>query len=261
MDSERNSDMKTVKIRETVIGEGMPKICVPITGTAAAGILEEAAFASALRADVAEWRADWFDSISDPEEVTSILKALRSTLGGIPLLMTVRTLPEGGQIDITDDDYAGLCEHAVSTGLIDLIDVELSKGNRIVREIIDSAHSNGVSVIGSSHDFEKTPGRETIIDRLCRMQELGADILKIAVMPRSRKDVITLMDAAEKMTREYADHPVVAISMGSAGVITRIACESFGSAMTFGAAQSVSAPGQIGVSELREILAVLHSAL
>jgi len=41
--------------------------------------------------------------------------------------------------------------------------------------------------------------------------------------------------------------------------VSRLTGELFGSALTFGAAKTASAPGQIPVTELREILTVLHS--
>ena len=93
------------------------------------------------------------------------------------------------------------------------------------------------------------------------MQELGADILKIAVMPQSKQDVLTLLAATEEMVKTYAEKPVVTMSMSGMGLISRIAGEAFGSAITFGAAKKASAPGQIPAGKLSEILNVLHSSL
>ncbi|MGL4668727.1 MAG: type I 3-dehydroquinate dehydratase [Saezia sp.] len=41
-------------------------------------------------------------------------------------------------------------------------------------------------------------------------------------------------------------------------MISRLAGEVFGSAATFGAAQKASAPGQIGVQDLRQTLNILN---
>lgn len=49
------------------------------------------------------------------------------------------------------------------------------------------------------------------------MQELGADISKIAVMPQSTEDVLTLLSATEEMRRCYADRPVLTMSMAGTG--------------------------------------------
>ena len=93
------------------------------------------------------------------------------------------------------------------------------------------------------------------------MQELHADILKIAVMPKNRQDVLTLLAATEEMERKDAKSPLVTMSMGGLGVISRCAGESFGSSITFGAAEKASAPGQLEVSELKKILDTIHKAL
>ncbi len=90
------------------------------------------------------------------------------------------------------------------------------------------------------------------------MQEMKADILKIAVMPQEAKDVLTLLSATEEMTREYAKQPVVTMAMGRLGMISRIAGETFGVAATFGSVGESSAPGQIEAGQLSQMLSLLH---
>ena len=51
--------MRTVKVRNTVLGEGLPKICVPITGTSEMEIKTQAEAAALAGADLVEWRADY----------------------------------------------------------------------------------------------------------------------------------------------------------------------------------------------------------
>ena len=91
-------------------------------------------------------------------------------------------------------------------------------------------------MIASNHDFRKTPPKAELISRMRKMQELGADIPKIAVMPQSTEDVLTLLSATEEMRRCYADRPVITMSMAGTGVVSRMCGEVFGSALTFGAA-------------------------
>ena len=100
-----------------------------------------------------------------------------------------------------------------------------------------------------------------IVSRLRKMQDLGADIPKIAVMPQNRKDVLTLLAATEEMSGTYADRPIITMSMAGTGVISRLCGEVFGSALTFGAAKKASAPGQMGVNDLNTVLGLLHNAL
>lgn len=253
--------MNPVKVRNIVIGEGMPKICVPIVGITKEAILNEAKAITKLPADVVEWRIDWFENVFDFAALEDVLKDLREVLGDMPILMTFRTSKEGGEKAIEDEVYADINIKAAQTGYVDLVDVEVFTGDEIVKKIIDGAHAAGVKVVASNHDFFKTPDKDDIVGRLRKMQDLGADIPKIAVMPQNKKDVLTLLAATEEMANEYADRPIITMSMAGTGVISRLAGEVFGSALTFGAAAKASAPGQMGVTDLKQILTLLHGAL
>ena len=253
--------MNTVKVRNTVIGEGMPKICVPIVGVTKEAILDEARAITKLPADVVEWRIDWFENVFDFDKLVDVLKDLREVQGDMPILMTFRTSKEGGEKAIEDEVYADINIKAAQTGYVDLVDVEVFTGDEIVKKIIDGAHAAGVKVVASNHDFFKTPDKDDIVGRLRKMQDLGADIPKIAVMPQNKKDVLTLLAATEEMANEYADRPIITMSMAGTGVISRLAGEVFGSALTFGAAAKASAPGQMGVEDLKQVLTLLHGAL
>ena len=253
--------MNTVQVKNTVIGEGRPKICVPIVGKTKTDILEEAKKITTLPVDVVEWRVDWFDDVFTTEKVLETAKELQKVLKDIPVLFTFRTSKEGGEKEISVSDYAALNIAVAQSGYVDLIDVEAFTGDEIVKKIIDQAHAAGVKVVASNHDFFKTPDKDEIVSRLRKMQELGADIPKIAVMPRNKKDVLTLLAATEEMVSNYADRPVITMSMSGTGVISRLCGEVFGSALTFGAAKKASAPGQMGVNDLSTVLGLLHNAL
>lgn len=251
---------KTVRVRDIIIGEGIPKVCVPVFEKTEKEILGEAEHIAGLSPDIVEFRADRFEYYDDEDKLVDVLAGLRHALGETPLLMTLRTSDEGGEADIGDEQYADIMVKACRSGLVDMVDVE-ALGSAVAVRIIEAARSEGVKAIASHHDFAKTPDREDIIEKFLALQETGADIVKIAVMPQSYKDVITLLDAAKETVNEKAICPVVAISMSETGVISRLAAELFGSAITFGAASKASAPGQIGTEELKEALALFHEAL
>ncbi|MBC8571645.1 type I 3-dehydroquinate dehydratase [Jingyaoa shaoxingensis] len=253
--------MNTVKVRDIEIGAGAPKIIVPIVGKTKDEIITEAKTFDSIPVDVVEWRADWFEGVFDFAQVKDVLTDLREVLGNTPILMTFRTSKEGGEKAIDDKAYAELNLNAAKSGLVDLIDVEIFTGDAVVREIIDGAHAAGVKVVASNHDFHKTPAKSDIIYRLRKMQDMGADIPKIAVMPQNKRDVLTLLAATEEMVTDYADRPVITMSMAGTGVISRLCGEVFGSSMTFGAAGKASAPGQMGVNDLNTVLGLLHNAL
>ena len=253
--------MNTIKVRDIEIGAGAPKIIVPIVGVTKSDIIEEAKTFDSIPVDVVEWRVDWFENVFEFDKVEEVLKELRDALGNIPILMTFRTSKEGGEKAIEPEAYAELNIKAAQTGYVDFVDVEIFTGDEIVKKIIDGVHAEGVKVVASNHDFFKTPAKSDIIYRLRKMQDMGADIPKIAVMPQNKRDVLTLLSATEEMVTDYADRPIITMSMAGTGVISRLCGEVFGSSMTFGAAKKASAPGQMGVDDLSTVLGVLHKSM
>ena len=213
----REPNVNSIRVRELVIGEGMPKICVPIVENTRTEILKMAKEIVNSLADMVEWRADWYESVYDLEKVVEVAAELREILGDLPLLFTFRTKVEGGEKEIEPAHYRELLIAVAATSDVDMIDVEAFFDDDIAPLICD-LHEKDVVVVGSNHDFEGTPSKEEIIQRLCHMQDIGADILKMAVMPQQQSDVATLMDATKEMVSEYAQHPVVTMSMSEMGI-------------------------------------------
>lgn len=251
--------MKTVEVRGVEIGEGLPKICVSVMGIARPDIRLKTKEVVDHHTDIVEWRGDWYCDILKEEKVLSVLPEIREIIGDKPLLFTFRSAGEGGEQVIHIKDYVKLCNVIIESGYVDIIDVELYTGDQQVREIVEKAHAHNVKVMISNHDFQNTPDKDEIVRRLCKMQELGADLIKIAVMPKNRKDVLTLLAAEEEMMENHAKCPMCAISMGRLGAVTRACGEIFGSDLTFGSVGKLSAPGQIKIEELRAIMESLHS--
>lgn len=250
--------MKTVTIKQLEIGVGAPKIIVPMVGKNEAELIDEALFLQKIDFDILEWRVDHFTQVDNILAVKQVAKKITDLLPNKPLLFTFRTANEGGVKAWPLSSYIQLNKDMACSGLVDLIDVEAFIGDDYVKDIIDIAHNNQVFVVASNHDFEKTPPKSEIINRLKKMQDLGADIPKIAVMPQTTDDVLTLLAATTEMNEKYAIKPIVTMSMAGLGVISRIAGTTFGSAMTFGAAKNASAPGQLDVNQLRYILDALY---
>ncbi|MGM0122817.1 3-dehydroquinate dehydratase, type I [Enterococcus sp. AZ194] len=248
--------MKTVKVADVVIGEGLPKIIVPLVERQETAILKEAEKLAQLDCDIIEWRIDFFEEVTDGKKVAELSKKLSACLNK-PLLITFRTKKEGGELELPDAQYFAIYEEVVASGKADLIDVELFMPAEESAQLMKKAQNKGVKIVMCNHDFHATPEQTEIVSRLRMMQEKGADICKIAVMPQTPADVLTLLAATEEMKRDYADRPLITMSMGALGMVSRVSGETFGSAATFGAAGQASAPGQVPVGELRTILDVL----
>lgn len=252
---------KVVIVKDVKLGEGIPKICVPIVGRTKEELIEEVAALKEISLDVVEWRVDFYENVEDIEKVKEVLAELRKLLPSTPLLFTFRSKKEGGEKEVSESYYAELNKEIAATSLIDLVDVELFTGDEIVKDIVAASHASEVKVVMSNHDFFKTPSQEEIVSRLRKMQDLGADLPKIAVMPQSQSDVLVLLSATNEMVQNYAQGPIITMSMAGTGVISRLAGEVFGSALTFGAAKKASAPGQIAVADLRSVLNILHNSV
>ncbi|OCG28475.1 3-dehydroquinate dehydratase [Gilliamella sp. wkB108] len=250
--------MKTVTIKDLKIGSGAPKIIVPVVGKTEAELFDEITFLQAIDFDVLEWRVDHFNLVDDIDAVKEVAKKITQLLPNKPILFTFRTANEGGVKPWPLKSYIELNKEMAKSGLVDLIDVEVFIGDEHVIDIINVAHQHQVFVVASNHDFQKTPSKSDIIYRLRKMQDLGADIPKIAVMPQTTDDVLTLLSATTEMNEKYATRPIITMSMAGLGAISRVAGTTFGSSMTFGAAKNASAPGQLDVNALRYILDVMY---
>ena len=249
--------IQPIQIRNVEIGSGVPKVIVPIVGKTEEAILAKAGEIASMPIHTVEWRVDFYDDVFDTEKTLATLKKLRCALGTLPLLFTFRTKKEGGNMAASLLQYKELVKRAICSGLVDLVDIELFSDKDTVNELIALAKEKNVKTILSNHDFFKTPSGNEIFSRLKQMEEAGADIAKIAVMPESTEDVLTLLSATCKAKKELTC-PVITMSMAGTGLISRLSGEVFGSCLTFGTAGNISAPGQIDALKLRSVLHILH---
>ncbi len=243
--------MATVKIRNTVLGAGLPKIAVPNVGTTAEEILTAAEKIKSAKPDLMEWRIDYYAAgVNDFDKLNTTAKKLRQEVGELPILVTFRTKNEGGVCSLAEDQYLNLIEYVITNRLGDAVDIELFHDEKRVKSLVNLAHDYNVVVIMSNHDFEKVPAKDVIEFRLRKMAQLGADVPKLACMPHSAADVLTLLAATTEMNAEISN-PLITMAMGDIGKVTRIAGQVFGSSLSFGAVGQTSAPGQLSIADLR----------
>ena len=204
-----------------------------------------------------EWRADFYCDLCNENALTDTLEKLSHILDDIPLLFTIRTKCEGGNIELSAEEYARINLAAARSKKADFVDVEVFGEEEKKKSLICQLQKEGSRVIASSHDFAKTEEKESLVQRFKRMDATGADILKIAVMPKKFEDVAAIMQATKEM-HTYTCKPLISMSMGSMGSISRIAGENFSSCLTFATVGAASAPGQFPIKELRVMMEALH---
>lgn len=252
----------TVRRRGVELGAGRPQIIVPLTGADEQAVLDGADAALSTAARILEWRTDLYEprlgTLEHRQAVLGMLPLLRERLGGQRcLLLTLRTAAEGGERDLADDELGELLMAAVTTGHVDLVDVETSRAPAVVQRVVHAAREHGAAVVGSFHDFHGTPGTDELVALLRAQRRAGADVPKIAVMPHDAQDVLRLLAASLDVAADGAG-PHIAISMGALGAISRVAGEVFGSAATFATAGEASAPGQLAADDVERVLDLLR---
>lgn len=244
-------------------GEALPfpAVCAPLVARTSAGLLQECKDVAAKKPDLIEWRVDFFEAIADPKQVIETARQLKGVAAGVPLLFTRRNEREGGEkIGVGEAQVVELCRSVCASGLIDLIDFEMDNDAAHVEAVRETSRLAGLPLVLSFHDFKATPSADALVQRFERAAKLGADVAKIAVMPQSLDDVLTLLAATQRASSS-AKIPLVSMAMGPLGAITRASGWLFGSAMTFAIGASSSAPGQMPIEDVRSAIEVLKKAV
>ena len=246
-----------IQIRDLIIGEGKPKIVVPIDQKTERQIIPQSQQAFVSPAEIIEWRADYFENWKDDNAVLRILKSIRMNIGAKALLFTFRSKEEGSNVAIKDGEYLHLLKLAIDSRLIDLIDVECCVSEYRAIELISYAHEKKVPVIGSNHSFIKLLTIGEMDYRIRYMQKLGVDIAKIVVQPERKKDVYKILCATYDLCEDL-ELPIAVLGRSDIGKYTRVLGEMFGSCMTWSTLSKAENPGEIDVYRISEIISSLH---
>jgi 3-dehydroquinate dehydratase I len=241
-------------------GGRLPAICAPLVARTRAALAEEAAAVAALQPDLLEWRVDFFEAIADVAAVLAAAQAVRQAARGIPVLFTRRAEREGGQaIALDEAQVLALYAAVAASGNVDAMDYEMAHEPAQVAQARELTRRHGLALVLSFHDFQRTPADAELDARFTQAAQLGGDVAKLAVMPHSMADVHRLLGATLRAS-ERLSIPVISMSMGALGAVTRLCGGVYGSALTFAVGANPSAPGQIAIGDVRAALAVLQRA-
>ena len=251
-----------IQLNGRPVGTGaFPLIITPLVGRTPPELVLELEAILPKKPDMLEWRIDFFEGIADIDLVIETAQCIKRSAGAVPILLTRRSSAEGGQpIAIAESAVVAMYRRACETRCIDLIDYELSNPKEHLHQVRATAASNGIAMIMSYHNFEFTPDIDTLLGLFMQAERLGADIAKVAVMPKDPQDVLTLLGATYKAS-QAARIPLISMSMGGIGSTSRFMGWLYGSAATFAVGKSSSAPGQIAVEDLRAMLATVRRAV
>jgi 3-dehydroquinate dehydratase/shikimate dehydrogenase len=222
------------------------RICVPVC-VESARQLELEMTKAANAGDLIEIRFDCLES----SELEQALKQVAELVDDVsrPLVITFRPAEQGGKRALDLSSRIAFWSHAPRFG--EFFDIELDLALAITSAEPDKGSVDWQKVICSHHDFVGIPGDlEKIYEQ---MISIPARILKIAVQADDITDCIRVLGLLELARRDGRE--MIAVAMGSAGIMTRILGPSRGAFLTYGAlaAESATAPGQPTAKELREL--------
>lgn len=235
-------------------------ICVPIVGPTVEDILSQVKEAVKAKVDLIELRPDmWMkcSNISEDEyipKIVTFVEEVQSKVADMPVLFTWRTLGEGGETPLCSDNYIKLLQAIVNQDLVLAIDVELFAYTEEIGSVMKQAHQQGIQMVMSYHNFQSTPDIETLHVYAERMVSVGAQVIKFALMPTTNDDVLSVLQFTKELTERYPQLPRITMSMGQLGQMTRTCGHVFGNCLTFGTLGHVSAPGQVEVEVLKQLV-------
>ena len=246
---------------QPIAGGKFPLICTPLVGRTFETLIAELDLVLPKQPDVLEWRVDFFEQIGDSSVVVAAAQAIKNKAGDTPLLFTRRSTLEGGEkIPLNEGQVLSLYEAVCSSKSIDLIDYEMANEPANIARVCNTAKANNIKLVLSFHNFSYTPSLEALVGKFLTADQLGADVAKVAVMPRDLDDVLTLLAATREASKKLRI-PLISMSMGPLGALTRVIGGVFGSSLSFAVGAAASAPGQVPIEDLNAALAILQKSM
>lgn len=201
--------------------------------------------------DIVELRIDQWSPITI-KQIDTVIHQLKELNLNLKILVTYRTLNQGGKGDVGEKEYVNILKLLIEYGQFEMIDIEWSVDININQyaELIQHAKTEGLQVVLSHHNFKETPSLEELKFIYFKMQKLSPHYLKLAVMPHNNEDVLHLLEAMNA-TSKTTIFKVVGISMSHLGLVSRTAQGVFGGRISYGCLGEPQAPGQIHVKSLK----------
>ena len=172
-----------------VLGEGRPKICVPLVSSSFEELDRECAALESQRPDMREWRVDYLLNKEDFNATADLDKAfriIRSHFQDTPLLTTLRTKSQGGVHKTPGGDYIRLISLILASRWADIIDIEYGHEMLDTKILMARARAQKIPTLMSYHKFKRALSEMEIVDTLENMHSFHPDILKIAVVERHK---------------------------------------------------------------------------
>lgn len=149
-----------------------PKICVPIVAPLRDGIIREAKQIAKLPVEMVEWRIDFYAGYE--REILDVITELKCVFNEKELLVTIRTVAEGGEKNGSRFDYFETIRKILEQQTADYVDVEAARDEEKVKALCQKYSNSKTKVIGSYHDFPKLRLRMKLRKDSVRQKSVGA---------------------------------------------------------------------------------------
>jgi 3-dehydroquinate dehydratase type I len=217
-----------------------PALCGCITGSDSKEMLKGMKKARKLGADCVELRIDWMEKKEGWEELV---------LWDFPKILTNRPTREGGKFEGSEEERVKILVRGIELG-VNAVDVEASTPRPLLLGVLKKAKEKGVSTILSFHDFNKTPSLVQLQKKIRELSKMSATYLKIVTMAKNPHDSIRILD----LLVSNRDVPLITFCMGEEGKVSRIGAALLGCPLVYTSVENQTAPGQLDLRVMREIL-------
>lgn len=246
-----------LEVRGKLLGGPKPILCIPLVARSRDDVLRVADSISSFGPDFVELRVDYWDFLEDTEEVIEVIGYLRKMFPETPFILTCRDHREGGFKEVDLELKRSIYEKALKEKLVDFVDLELALGQEYINSI--KMQKGSAFLVLSYHEFSKALSEDEMFAKFAQEVFCGADVIKVAIMPKSHGDLIALLNATLKARKAFPNVPIISMAMGEIGVLSRIIGFAWGSDLSFAMLSEASAPGQVSASILSNLFDVFEN--
>ena len=248
--------MKVIEIKEKKFGDENPLICIPIISDTLDAFITDFEICMSHSPDVVEWRADYFEALQESQLLNAIFDVFKPYNHSVAIIFTLRSHDEGGKKVYSEAQRLEIIKKVLAYNMIDFVDVEINSSLEFVESIKALCDQNLCKLILSHHDYTSTPPESEIHSQMDKAVKLGADLIKIAYLAENASDVLTVFNST-MYAKETLEMPIIGVSMGELGAVSRIFGGQFGSVLTYASSSGKSAPGQLPVELIRKIWSII----
>ncbi|WP_265455178.1 type I 3-dehydroquinate dehydratase [Enterococcus sp. HY326] len=248
--------MKSVVVRDLILTDQEPKICVAIKGDTQEEIFRQATKAVAEGAELLEWRGDYFKEYQEMTSVLAVLQELRQIAGNLPVIFSFLTPDNDGINAVSPAILREIYLTAAESGLVDLLELQLIVAELIGPSFMNLLRGTEAKLILSHYYLDDTPDDALILFQLNLMEHLKADIGKIVAHGNSRHDVMKMMSVGFQV-EPFVAIPIILFSSGDLGRLSQIAGGINGSCIAYSSVAYYPDSDEYTLEELQLALELL----